>query len=101
MAVLTAISTLDARALAAAYGLGAMGTLEGIAAGSVNSNFALHAGGRKYFLRIYEERDVAGATREAAMLERLAAAGVPTPAPLRRADSGLISVVRDKPAALF
>jgi homoserine kinase type II len=35
------------------------------------------------------------------MLERLARAGVPTPAPLRRLDTALVSTVRGKPAAVF
>ena len=33
------------------YGLGPLEALEGLAAGSVNSNFALQAGGRRLFLR--------------------------------------------------
>ncbi len=101
MAVLTAITEEDARTLLAAYGLGPFRALEGIAAGSVNSNFALQSSERRVFLRIYEERDLAGARAETAMLERLASRGVPTPAPLRRTDGALVSVVRGKPAAVF
>jgi homoserine kinase type II len=66
----------------------------------VNSNFALQTD-RRLFLRLYEERDFGGACREAALLERLAAAGVPTPPPLRRIDGDQVSLVRGKPAALF
>jgi homoserine kinase type II len=101
MAVLTSIDAGDARVLAAEYGLGELGAFEGIPAGSVNSNFSLIAGGRRVFLRLYEEQGFAGAERETAMLERIAAAGVPTPPPLRRVDGGLVSRVRGKPAALF
>ena len=101
MALLTPITDDDARALLAAYGIEPLVTLEPLAAGSVNSNFALHAGERRLFLRVYEERDGAAAEAEAAMVERLAAAGVPTPAPLRRLDGGLVSRVRGKPAALL
>ena len=57
--------------------------------------------GERVFLRLYEEQDFAGAERETAMLERLAAAGVPTPAPLRRIDGRRVSTVHGKPAALF
>jgi homoserine kinase type II len=53
------------------------------------------------FLRLYEEQDLGGARKETAMLERLARAGVPTPAPLRRADGALVSTLRGKPAAVF
>ena len=101
MAVLTAIDEGDARTLLEAYEQGALRSLEGIAGGSVNSNFALETDRGRVFLRLYEEQDLAGATRETAMLERLDAAGVLTPPPVRRADGGLVSVVRGKPAALF
>ncbi len=80
--------------------------IEGIAGGSVNSNFALRTPAGRVFCRLYEERDLEGAEREAAMLGRLAAAGVPTPAPLARtcasaSGGGFVLVVRGKPAALF
>ncbi|HEX3346176.1 MAG TPA: homoserine kinase [Polyangiaceae bacterium] len=101
MAVLTAIDERDAKALLEDYGRGPLRGLEGIAGGSVNSNFALATDGGRLFLRLYEEQDLAGAHRETAMLERLAAAGVPTPPPVRRRDGAFVSVVRGKPAALF
>jgi homoserine kinase type II len=114
MALLTAISDDDARTLLAAYegpplplahaaspGLGPLELLQPLTAGSVNSNFALRAGGERFFLRIYEEQDAPGARAEAAMVGRLAAAGVPSAPPLRRRDGALVSEVRGKPAALF
>jgi homoserine kinase type II len=101
MAVLTVIQAEDARALLEAHGLGPLDGFGGIAAGSVNTNYAVDVGGTHLFLRLYEEQDLAGAQRETAMLERLAEAGVPTPAPLRRVDGAFISVVCGKPAALF
>ncbi len=91
----------DAETLLRAYGRGSLRGLQGIAGGSVNSNFALETEQGRVFLRLYEEQDRAGADRETAMLERLAAAQVPTPPPLRRLDGDLVSVVRGKPAALF
>ncbi len=101
MAVLTSVAEADVRPLLTAHGLGALGAIEGIAGGSVNSNFAIECAGGRLFLRLYEERDLAGARRETAMLERLALAGVPTPSPLRRLDGAFVSVVCGKPAALF
>jgi homoserine kinase type II len=101
MAVLTNVTGDDVRPLLSAYGLGELRGIEGIAGGSVNSNFALELEGRRVFFRLYEERDRAGAEGETAMLERLARAGVPTPAPVRRLDGALVSVVRGKPAAIF
>ncbi|MCL2448747.1 MAG: homoserine kinase [Polyangiaceae bacterium] len=101
MAVLTPVLHDDAVELTKAYGLGPLEKVEGIAAGSVNSNFSIRAGGLQVFLRLYEEQDLAGARRETATLEHLAASGVPTPAPLRRLDGDLVSIVRGKPAAVF
>lgn len=101
MAVLTSVTENDARRLLTAYGLGSLRSLEGIAGGSVNSNFAVDSDTGRVFLRLYEERDLSGAQRETAMLERLAAAGVPTPAPLRGLDGALVCVLAGKPAAVF
>jgi len=101
MAVLTPMNDHDARELLAHYGLGPPRAVVGLTAGSVNSNFAIDLDGRRLFLRVYEERDRRGAVSETAMVERLAGSGVPTPAPLRRIDGGLVSDMRGKPAALF
>jgi homoserine kinase type II len=101
MAVLTAIEADDARTLLDQYAVAGFQSVEGIPAGSVNSNFAVHLDGKRLFLRIYEEQDRAGAEAETAMLERLAGAGLPTPAPLRRTDGAFVSTVRGKAAALF
>jgi homoserine kinase type II len=101
MAVLTSITRADAEDLLAEYDLGTLVDITGIAGGSVNSNFMLDLGVRRVFLRVYEEQDASGAVREAAMLERLAHSGVPTPAPLHRRDGQLVSVTHEKPAALF
>jgi homoserine kinase type II len=101
MAVLTRLDRREAEALVAAYGLGELGSIEGIPAGSVNSNYALDVGGRRLFLRIYEEQDIEGARGETGMLVRLARAGVQTPSPLQRLDGARVSVVGGKPAAIF
>src|SRR5258708_5746133 len=101
MAVLTAITMDEVRALLAAHGLSELQGIEGVPAGSVNSNFAVEVRGRRLFLRIYEEQDVAGAERETAMVERLARAGVPTPAPLARWGGGQVSGGGGRAAALF
>jgi homoserine kinase type II len=101
VAVLTPIDERDAMSLLSSYGLGDLRALEGVAGGSVNSNFALELPERRLFLRLYEEQDFHGAIRETAMLDRLSRRGVPTPAPLSRLDGGKVSEVRGKPAALF
>ncbi|MGK3997342.1 homoserine kinase [Sorangium sp. So ce1024] len=109
MAILTPLSLADARRIGALYGL-EIADVRGLLAGSVNSNFALTlADGRgQVFLRVYEEQQLAAASREARMLEHLAAGGVATPQPLRRTDgastSGGAAFIADhagKPVALF
>lgn len=104
MAVLTLIDAHDAQALREAYGLDAIEGIEGIAGGSVNSNYALLTASGRVFCRLYEEQDHAGAEREASLLGRLAARGVPTPSPLPRTPScggGFVHALRGKPVALF
>ena len=101
MAVLTPISDAEARAFLSAFDAGELVRLRGIAAGSVNSNFALETTRGPYFLRVYEEQGHDGAVAEAALLEHLARAGVPTPAPLAMRDGSRIGELRGKSSALF
>jgi homoserine kinase type II len=77
--------------------------VEGIPAGSVNSNYALHlAGGGRVFLRIFEEQGARSASAEARMLEHLAARGVPTPCPLPLAGkTDFLAEHAGKPVAVF
>jgi homoserine kinase type II len=101
VAVLTPIDASDVRTLCEGYAVPEPRSFTGIAGGSVNSNYAIEGAGGRLFLRLYEERGMDGARHECAMLERLAAKGVPTPAPVRRLDGQHVSVVRGKPAVLF
>ncbi len=109
MAILTPLSLADARRIGALYGL-EIADVRGLLAGSVNSNFALTlADGRgQAFLRVYEEQQLHAASREAHMLEHLAASGVATPQPLRRRDAAsgsegaaFIAEHAGKPVAVF
>lgn len=101
MAVLTPVDLNDARAIGQRFGL-QIASVRGLLAGSVNSNFELVlADGTRVFLRIYEEQTLATAAHEIALLEHLAAHGVPTPRPLQRSDGDFIAEHRGKPAALF
>ncbi|MEO7111271.1 MAG: homoserine kinase [Polyangiaceae bacterium] len=77
-----------------------------LAAGSVNSNFRIRAAEKDYFLRIYEEQDLAGARRDADTVAALALAGVATPSPIAKPDApesghAYVSDLAGKPAALF
>ncbi len=102
MAILTELADAEIRAACAAFGV-EVASAGGVLAGSVNTNYAVTApDGARWFLRLYEEQDAAGARRETELVAALAAEGVPTPAPLERPDgSGRTVAVRGKPAALY
>jgi homoserine kinase type II len=106
MAILTALRPDEIERVTAAFGVD-MVEAKGVLAGSVNTSFTIVDGrGRRFWLRVYEEQDHTGASREARLLTRLAAAGVSTPAPLPLAGAGegdgrFVTTVRDKPVCLF
>jgi homoserine kinase type II len=101
MAQLTPLPPDEARAIGARFGVH-VERVEGILAGSVNSNFALIGpSGERTFLRVYEEQTHASAIGEAALLMHLASHGVRTPKPLARADGSFIDAHAGKPVALF
>lgn len=73
---------LDAAALAeiaARFRLGPVESTEGIAAGTVNSNYLVRAGGATWFVRVNEGKSEEDVAYEAELVAHLAAAGVPTP----------------------
>ncbi|HEY6725715.1 MAG TPA: homoserine kinase [Polyangiaceae bacterium] len=101
MALLTPLSLERARELLEDYGL-ALTELEPLAAGSVNSNFRLLIdGGARYFARIYEEQDQAGAVAELEMVQELERAGVPVVKAVPRLDGKLVHEIDGKPFAVY
>jgi len=101
MAFLTELDLTPARALAAQFGL-ELRAIEPLAAGSVNSNFRLiDEAGRRYFARLYEEQDHAGAAREHALVAALDEAGVPVVRALRGASGESLADFRGKAFAVF
>ena len=101
MAILTVPSDAELDGLVAAYDLGQKRTAQGIEAGTVNTSYVLELDAGRYFLRIYEEQGPPGAEAEARLLLHLAAAGVPTPAPVAGRDGAMVRLVAGKPAAVF
>ena len=101
MATFTRLTRASVDDLLFAYDLGSFVALEGVPAGSVNSNYALTTDRGRWFVRLYEEQGADGAAREAALLARLAARGVPTPPPLIRRDGGQIGEAEGRPVAIF
>jgi homoserine kinase type II len=78
MGVFTTVSEAAARDFLLAYDVGQLARIEGIPAGSVNSNYGVElapdgsARPRRVFLRVYEEQDAEGARAEARLLAQLA-----------------------------
>ncbi|HEY6077528.1 MAG TPA: homoserine kinase [Polyangiaceae bacterium] len=101
MALLTALPLENARPLAREFGLDLM-QIEPLSLGSVNSNFALTTSdGQRYFARLYEEQERAGALAELALVSGLARAGVPVVQCLPRADGAGVGDYRGKAFAVF
>jgi len=82
MAEVTRLDDADVRALAGRFGLGEVVQWRAIAAGTINSNFFLRCGQDSYFLRVNEGKSEEEVAYEAALVDQLAALGVPTPRPL-------------------
>ena len=109
MAILTTPTTAELASFVAAYPLEPLEKFRGIEAGTVITSFELElelerereGRRRRWFLRIYEEQDAAGAVREAAVLAHLAAHGLPTPAPIAARDGATMRLLAGKPAAIF
>jgi homoserine kinase type II len=94
MGTFRTLGEAEARAILDEYGLRGPRSLRPIAAGTINTNFAVEHEGGRAFLRFNEGKDREDVEREAAIVAHVAARGVPTPAPLR-ARSGLPWVVHD------
>ncbi len=86
MATFTRLDDSDARAIAAAFELGATQALRPITAGTINSNFALHSERGDWFVRVNEGKRPEDVAWEASLVVALAAAGLPTPEPLAAVD---------------
>jgi homoserine kinase type II len=90
----------EARELGLAYGLD-VASVQALRAGSVNSNFRVETVAReRFFLRVYEEQDLAGARRELNTIAQLARLGVPTPSPVERLGGGRVAEHAGKPVGL-
>jgi homoserine kinase type II len=99
--VFTSLGELELLELAKAFGIGAVRESRVIAAGTINSNFALTTESGEYFLRINEGKAEADVAWEARLVTALAEAGVPTPPPLVALDGLPYARVLRKWASVF
>lgn len=101
MAVYTDISDEALEGFLAAYDIGAVLALKGIAEGVENSNFFLLTEGGRFILTLYEKR-VAEADLPffLGLLDHLAARGVTCPQPVKARDGTIVRRLADRPAAI-
>ena len=80
MGTFTVLDDADVAAIAHAFDLGPVSGWRAIAAGTINSNFAVTAGGARWFVRVNEGKTVDDVAWEAALCRHLAGqAPVPVP----------------------
>jgi homoserine kinase type II len=101
MAVYTPLDDADARVLARRWALGEVTGFDGIAKGSVNTNYRLEAASGTFFVRLDETRGRAEMEAEVALLAYLARRGFPTPEPAKDRDGARVGILKGKPVAVF
>lgn len=101
MALYTPLSDRDLAELLAAWGLPAPERALAEPKGSVNTNYHLWAGGRRWFLRLNEGKTAADVAFEAEVLRFLEAEGFPSARLVPTAAGGPFATVKEKPAMLF
>jgi homoserine kinase type II len=101
MSLLTSMTSVQARRIGASFGL-SVAAVRALAEG-VNSNFVFELeDGGSVFARVHEWVSSEAVEAQCRLLDHLAAAGVPTPPPLRRCDGGgKVADHANKPVALF
>ncbi|HET9989624.1 MAG TPA: homoserine kinase, partial [Kofleriaceae bacterium] len=101
MGVFTALGAAELSHLAEVFELGAVQRYEPIAAGTINTNFALETERGRYFVRLNEGKAEADVAWEARLIIALAAAGVVTPPPLVAKDGRPYAECMRKWASVF
>lgn len=102
MAVYTQIEPAELDALLSDYDIGAPISLKGIAEGVENSNYLLETETGKYILTVYEKRVAPEDLPFFLDLKtHLAKAGIHCPVPIKRKQGGVLSHVKNRPAAII
>ncbi len=100
MAVFTALTHDEARALLLLFRLGELRELQGIASGIENSNFFLTTDAGSYVLTVFERLNATQVPFYLGLMRHLAAKGLPVPAPQPTRAGTLFAEVRGKPVAI-
>jgi homoserine kinase type II len=101
MALRTLLSAAEVADLVRAFGLPPPERVEPEPRGAVNTNHHVWAGGARWFLRLSEGAGESEVRLEAALLERLRAAGLPVPRLRPAVDGRPCALARGRPAVLF
>jgi homoserine kinase type II len=102
MAVYTDITEGELGAFLKDYPVGDLYSYKGIAEGSENSNFLLHASAGAYILTLYEKRvERTDLPFFLGLMEHLAGKGISCPLPVHRRDGAVIGELAGRPAALI
>jgi homoserine kinase type II len=97
----TRLDDADVAALARGFGAGELRSWRPIAAGTINSNFAIETSSGRFFLRINEGKSEEAVRYEAALVAELERAGVPVVAPLPSLSGEPFARHSDRYASLF
>lgn len=101
MAVYTEVNEAELAAFLAAYDLGRVLALKGIAEGVENSNYFLHTEAGYFVLTLYEKRvDEKDLPFFLSLMEHLAARGLTCPLPVRNRFGGALGRIAGRPAAI-
>ncbi len=102
MAVYTDVSDAELAAFLAAYDLGAVTALKGIAEGVENTNFFLQTEAGNFILTLYEKRvNEADLPFFLALLEHVAASGLSCPRPVAMRNGAVTAPLAGRKAAIF
>src|SRR3954462_6781696 len=101
MAVYTDVVAEELAAFLAGYDLGELLAYKGIAEGVENSNFLVHTSKGNFILTLYEKRVAKKALPFfLALMEHLAARGLPCPQPVKNKQGTLLGKLAGRPAAI-
>ena len=101
MAVYTEVTDQEIADFTSRYALGRVIACKGIAEGVENSNYLLAMESGTYILTLYEKRvEAADLPFFLALMEHLAARGVPCPVPVRGVDGASLRTLGGRPAAI-
>ncbi|MBB5711548.1 homoserine kinase [Sphingomonas xinjiangensis] len=102
MAVYTLVSTESLSAFLQGYAVGELVSAKGIAEGVENTNYLVDTTAGRFILTLYEKRVAAGDLPYfMALLDHLAAAGLPVPRAIRGSDGVAIRALEGRPACLI